>query len=249
MRKLLVFQHAAHEILGTLNPLLKREGFRVRYVNFERTPEAEPALEKYNGLIVLGGHMGVYEADKYRHLKHELRIIEEGLKAGIPILGICLGSQLLAKALGAEVRPHTEKEIGWYDVEFTPEGQSDPLFSHFNKNEKIFQMHGDTFDIPKSAAHLAKSEICSAQAFRYGEKVYGMQFHLEVDRAMVKRWLKIPANVKAMIESHGKFNADLIHQETEKHIDRTLSLAEETFLKFAQLFGEFNRHRLLGSDR
>lgn len=247
MRKILVFQHAAHEILGTLNPLLKREGFRVRYVNFQRTPEAEPTLDKYKGLIVLGGHMGVYERDKFPHLKHELKIIEQALKADIPILGICLGSQLLAHALGSTVRKHSEREIGWYDVEMTEEGQKDALFGHFNKREKIFQMHGDTFDVPKSTVHLARSEICEGQAFRYGEKVYGMQFHLEVDQAMVKRWLKVPENIKEMIESHGKFSADQINSETEQHIERALSLAEQTFLKFAALFGKFEKQELLGS--
>lgn len=249
MRKILVFQHAAHEILGTLNPLLKREGFRVRYVNFQRTPDLEPTIEKYNGLIILGGHMGVYEADKFPHIKHELKVIEHALKAELPILGICLGSQLIAQALGSNVRKHSEKEIGWYDVELTKEGQNDPLFQHFNRREKIFQMHGDTFDVPKSAIHLAESELCPAQAFRYGDKVYGMQFHLEIDEPMIKRWLKLPAYVKAMVESHGKFNPEAINEDTQKYIGRALSLADVTFTKFARIFGEFDRNELLGSGR
>lgn len=247
MRKILVFQHAAHEILGTLNPLLKREGFRVRYVNFDRTPDAEPTLDKYKGLIVLGGHMGVYEADRFKHLQYELKIIDQALKLDIPILGICLGSQLIAKALGSEVRKNHEKEIGWYDLELTTEGVRDPLFAHFEKKEKIFQMHGDTFDIPKTAVHLAKTELCPAQAFRYGDKVYGMQFHLEVDQAMVKRWLKIPTNIQDMIQSHGKFNAEQIMIDTEAHIARALNLAEQTFLKFSEIFGLPDRNELLGS--
>lgn len=249
MRKILVFQHAAHEILGTLNPLLKREGFRVRYVNFQRTPDVEPTIEKYNGLIILGGHMGVYESDKFPHIKHELKVIEHALKAELPILGICLGSQLIAQALGSNVRRHTEKEIGWYNVDLTREGQSDPLFAHFNESEKIFQMHGDTFDVPRSTVHLAQSELCPAQAFRYGDKVYGMQFHLEIDEPMIKRWLKLPAYVKAMVESHGKFNPEAINQDTQKYIGRALSLADVTFTKFARIFGEFDRNELLGSGR
>ncbi len=245
MRKILVFQHAAHEILGTLNPLLKRQGFRVRYVNFQRTPEAEPSLEKYQGLIVLGGHMGVYEADKYRHLTHELKVIEQALKRDIPILGICLGSQLLAKALGSEVRKNSHKEIGWYDLNMTAQGAEDPLFNHFRTREKIFQMHGDTFDIPKSAVHLAQTELCPSQAFRYGTNAYGMQFHLEVDQAMVKRWLKIPTNIEDMIRSHGKFDAGIINEDTETHIGRALELGEQTFLKFAELVGLPERYELL----
>ena len=116
MKKLLVVQHVAHEILGTLNPLLKRAGFRIRYVNFARYPEAEPSLDGYDGLIILGGPMSVYDADRFVHLTTELKLIEHAMERELPILGICLGAQLIAKALGASVYPNEEKEIGWYDV-------------------------------------------------------------------------------------------------------------------------------------
>lgn len=151
MRKVLVFQHVAHEILGTLNPLLKARGLRVRYVNFDRNPDEKPSVEKYDGLIVLGGQMGVYEADKYTHIKVEMQLIEQALKKGIPILGICLGAQILAHVLGANVRKSPIKEVGWHDIDLTVAGEQDPLLGHFQKREKIFQMHGDTFDLPKTA--------------------------------------------------------------------------------------------------
>src|SRR5262249_19570043 len=131
MRKVLVFQHVAHEILGTLNPLLKRQGFRIRYVNFDRHPDAHPSIEKYDGLVVLGGNMGVYESETYQHIKVEAKLIEEALKKEIPVLGICLGSQILAHVLGSNVRKNMEKEIGWYDLEFTEPGRQDLLFNHF----------------------------------------------------------------------------------------------------------------------
>src|SRR5580693_8530137 len=122
MRKIVVFMHVAHELLGTLNPSLKARGLRVRYINFDRQPDTEPSMDRYNGLIILGGNMGVYEADRYRHLKVELQAIEQALKRNIPVLGICLGAQLLAHALGSEVRKNSEKEIGWYDLKMTPAG-------------------------------------------------------------------------------------------------------------------------------
>lgn len=246
MRKILVFQHVAHEILGTLNPLLKEKGFRVRYVNFERTPDFQPSLEKYNGLIVLGGYMGVYEADKYKHIKVEMQLIESALKKNIPILGICLGAQMLAHALGSDVRKSPQKEMGWYDVHLTDDGSKDPLFNHFKKSEKIFQMHGDTFDIPKGSTHLAYSEICQGQAFRYGDKAYGLQFHLEVDQAMVLRWLKVPANQRQMAES-GDIKVENIETDTVKYIDHSLALSRETFSKFIDIFGLPERPELLGS--
>ena len=248
MRKVLVFQHVAHEILGTLNPQLKKQGFRVRYINFEREPDIKPSLEKYNGLIILGGHMAVYEADRYTHIKVETKLIEEALQKDIPVLGICLGAQMLAHVLGAKVQRSPEQEIGWCDVHLTEAGKQDPLFKHFQKTEKVFQWHGDTFDIPKGAEHLARSEICPSQAFRYGDKVYGLQFHLEVDQPMIHRWLKIPANLRELEDSGGKFSAQVIAEQIEKHIAHSVKLSRQTFLEFIKSFGDLERPELLGSE-
>ncbi len=245
--KVLVFQHVAHEILGTLNPLLKEQKFRVRYINYERDPESRPSIEKYDGLIILGGHMGVYEADKYTHIKIEMQIIEEALKKNIPILGVCLGAQILAHVLGANVKKHTQREIGWCDVHLTPEGASDKLLSHFKKTEKVFQMHGDTFEIPKSAKHLAYSDVCKGQAFRFGEKVYGLQFHLEVDHLMIERWLKNPIHKKDLAESSSNLTEEKIITETQKFIDSSIQLSYQTFNRFVDLFDLKPRSILLGS--
>lgn len=242
MRKVLVFQHVAHEILGTLDPLLKKNRFRVRYVNFERHPNEEPSLDKYAGLIVLGGYMGVYESDRYTHIKHEMKVIEEALKKQIPILGICLGAQILAHVLGANVRKHAKKEVGWHDVHLTDGGKNDSVFSAFRPTEKIFQMHGDTFDIPKTAEHLAWSDACQAQAFRYGDKIYGMQFHLEVDEKMVERWLKNNANKDFLAD----VDAARVPEDTKIYIHRSLELSNQTFGRFLDLFG-FQAPELVGS--
>jgi GMP synthase (glutamine-hydrolysing) len=243
MKKVLVFQHVAHKILGTLNPLIKEQGLRVRYVNFERNPEERPSLEKYHGLVVLGGQMGVYEADKYTHIKVELQLIEEALKKEVPVLGICLGAQLLAHVLGSEVRKNNQKEIGWHEIDLTPDGQKDPLFNNFQKKEKLFQLHGDTFDIPKSAVHLASSALCSSQAFSYGKKAYGLQFHLEVDEAMILRWLDYPHNQAEI----GMEQINVIKEETSHYIRRSIELSHQTFLNFISLFELKKKCLLLGS--
>jgi GMP synthase (glutamine-hydrolysing) len=189
MRRLLVFQHVAHETLGSLDPLLRDSGFRIRYVNFSRRPDAQPSLNRYHGLIVLGGPMNCDQVDRYPHLQREVEAIRQMIDVGKPVLGICLGSQLIARALGARVRKNPVKEIGWYDLAITAEGRNDAVFGRLGSTQKIFQWHGDTFDIPDHAVRLASSPDCRNQAFRYGENAYGLQFHLEVDQPMIERWL------------------------------------------------------------
>jgi GMP synthase (glutamine-hydrolysing) len=247
MPRLLVCQHVAHEILGTLNPLLKSAGFRIRYVNFGRHPGAEPSLEGYNGLVVLGGPMSVNHVERHPHLGTEMRLIEQALQKDLPVLGICLGAQLIAKTLGARVYENDEKEIGWYDVSPTVMARSDPVAVHFREREKLFQWHGDTFDIPEGAVHLASSPLCAHQAFRYGPNVYALQFHLEVDEPMIERWLTVPMHVKEIESLDGKIDPQTIRRETPGHIQRLKELSDRTFGEFIKLFGSAKTRRRLGS--
>jgi GMP synthase (glutamine-hydrolysing) len=235
--KILVCQHVAYEILGTLNPLLKGAGFRIRYVNFGRHPHAEPELDGYRGLVVLGGPMNVDEVEKHPHLLTEVKLVRDAIERGIPVLGICLGAQLIARALGGKVEPNCEKEIGWYDLATTREARGDPLLSHFAGTEKIFQWHGDTFEIPRGAIHLATSSACANQAFRYGDNVYGFQFHLEVDEPMIHRWLQVPVHRQEIESLNGRIDPDRIRDETPSHIGRLKELSERTFGAFLELFG------------
>lgn len=237
MRKVIVFKHVSQENLGSLKPVLGEEALRIRYVNFSREPDASPSMEKYQGLIVLGGWMGVYEADQYPHIKVECQLIEQALKKGIPVLGICLGAQILAHTLGARVRKHSEVEAGWREVRLTEAGKEDPLLGHFRESERIFQMHGDTFDIPSGAEHLAVSDACPSQAFRYGDKAYGLQFHLESNREMIGRFLHDPEK-RARAEAFAGAQAiSNIAPDTEKYLPRAHDLSQETFRRFIKLFG------------
>ena len=247
MPRLLVFQHVAHEILGTLDPLLRGKGFRIRYVNFGRSNYQIPNLENYDGLIVLGGPMNVDQVKDYPYLVPEVEAIKKAIDLDMPILGICLGSQLLAKALDAEVTKNSCKEIGWYDVKPTTEGKKDPLISQFSNEEKIFQWHGDTFEIPKGAVKLASSKTCGNQAFRYGDKVYGLQFHLEVDKQMIERWLVNPENKKELEELKGEIDPDVIRKETPEYINQLIMLSNKTFTKFLGLFGNIVKREVLPS--
>lgn len=232
MRKLLVFQHAAAEPLGVLDPMLRRWGFRIRYVNFAREPAVQLDLERYNGLVVLGGPMNVDQAAAYPHLATEIAAIREALKHDVPVLGICLGAQLLAAALGATVRPNRVREIGWYRLQPAAEARSDRLFRHFDAGQHVFQWHAYTFELPPGAVHLASTESCEHQAFRYGTRAYGLQFHLEADEALIRRWLSVPAY---RAEAGGEA-ADRILRATPDYISPALRLSERVFAEFMELF-------------
>jgi len=241
MRKLLVFQHVPFEPLGTLDGQFRAAGFRIRYVNFARLSDPAPDVRRYHGLIVLGGPMGVGQADRYPHLAMEADAIRAALDARMPVLGICLGAQLMAAALGGRVFKNPVKEIGWYDVTPTPEGESDPLFSSFAGTEKIFQWHGDTFSLPHGAVHLAESVDCANQAFRFGDYAYGLQFHLEADQALIERWLQTPVHVREIEGLAGAIEPHRIQTETRQYIDRAQALSHELFGTFIQRF--YNRRR------
>ena len=191
--------------------------------------------------------MNVDEVDDYPYLKPEVDAINRAIDNEMPVLGICLGSQLLAKALGATVVKNKEKEIGWYDVSPTKEGALDPLISNFIGTEKIFQWHGDTFKLPKGAVLLASSELCKNQAFRYGDNIYGFQFHLEVDESMIYRWLDTPVNVEELGKLDGKIDPEVIRKQTPKYIERLKILSDRTFTNFARLFGDLSKSQFLPS--
>jgi GMP synthase-like glutamine amidotransferase len=133
--------------------------------------------------------MGVYDEAAYPFLRHEHRFLMRVLAQGIPLLGICLGSQLLAKALGARVYRNPQQEIGWDTVDLTPAGATDPLFAGLTSPVPVFQWHGDAFDLPAGATPLASSPLCTHQAFRYNDQVYGLLFHLELTPAMIHSWI------------------------------------------------------------
>jgi len=185
----LVIKHVEIEGPGLIEYCLRQEKIPYRIVNLE-TGARLPKINDLSHIIILGGPMNVYEEDRYPFLRDEDLFIKEAIQRGKAILGICLGAQLIAKALGAKVFKAPVKEIGWYDVSLTDEGTKDPLFSSLPKKFSVFQWHEDTFEIPKSGKLIATSSSVPHQAFRYGENAYGLQFHLEVTREMIQEWMK-----------------------------------------------------------
>jgi GMP synthase (glutamine-hydrolysing) len=154
MAKVLVFQHVPAEPLGTLDPMLRNRGHRIRYVNFHRDPGAQPEVSRYDALIVLGGPQMPDQGDIYPHLNVEMRCIEQALKLDMPVLGICLGAQLLAYTLGSDVRALDRWEIGWYELEPTHQSAADPLFCALPEPHPVFQWHGYGRDPSRPLGHL-----------------------------------------------------------------------------------------------
>jgi GMP synthase-like glutamine amidotransferase len=164
--------------------VLRERGGELRIVHPYRGEKVPRSLGACAGLVVLGGGMGAYDADRFPHLRDEIACIESALRSGRPMLGICLGSQLLATALGAKVQPMGYHEIGWREVELGPAARADPLWARSPERFTAFHWHGDSFDLPAGAVHLASSSECANQAFRHG-LAFGMQFHPEVDEGIL----------------------------------------------------------------
>jgi GMP synthase (glutamine-hydrolysing) len=187
MPSAIAVRHVAFEDLGTLAPLLERRFPEVSYRDAGVDDFAAPDLAEADLLVVLGGPVGAYEERSYPFLAAELALIERRLARGRPVLGICLGSQLMARALGARVYPGAGKEIGWAPLALTEAGSASPL-APFAGGAPVLHWHGDTFDLPAGALHLAASERYRHQAFAWQRHGLALQFHIEVTAPGLERW-------------------------------------------------------------
>jgi GMP synthase (glutamine-hydrolysing) len=234
MRPILVFQQVPHESLGQIEDALLDARLPWQTLELYAEASGEVDVSGAAGLVVLGGPMNVDEVARYPFLAQEPRWIREAIRRDLPVLGICLGAQLLAKALGARVFPNGIKEIGWYEIELTPEASDDELFGGCGRRQTVFQWHGDTFDLPSGAVPLAQSELCRRQAFRYGTKAYGLQFHLEVTPEMIDRWLDEPAN-RDEIAGLDYVDPRAVRAEVADATSRMRPFADSVLRRFAEL--------------
>jgi GMP synthase (glutamine-hydrolysing) len=229
MAKIWVIQHHQVENLGNIAEALEGAALAWQYI---RTFEGQPVpkdMKGAGGLILMGGPQGVYEADEAPYLKDEMRLIESALKDNRPVLGVCLGSQLLAAALGAKVYKGSRREIGWYPVHLTSEAGNDRLLKGVPEQFTAFHWHGDIFDLPRDSVALASSEISPIQAFRYGDKAYGFLCHLEVTEASVH------AMVREFTDEtkHASLRADILGG-IDDNAEPLAEIAETVFGRWAR---------------
>ena len=187
MKRVLIVQHEPFEGPGTLRDALG--GCELRLVRTFAGDPVPAGLEE-DGLVVLGGGMGVSEADRYPHLRDEMKLLRAAARRGRPVLGICLGSQLLAASLGGSVARAPRKEIGWFGVDLLPGARDDALFAGAPRAFTAFHWHGDAFTLPQGATPLAASAMTPLQAFRQGPRAWGVQFHLETDEQVLTAMLR-----------------------------------------------------------
>lgn len=237
MAEVIVLQHAACEGLGSIQQVLDRQGVQARYVCSyagERVPER---LAGTAGLIVMGGPMSVHEPEQYPFLRDELRLIQRAVAERHPVLGVCLGSQLLATALGGTVRAGARKEIGWYPVRLTAAAKRDRSWARVPPEFMAFHWHGEVFTLPPGAVALASSELTPRQAFRYGPNAYGCLFHMEVTETVVADMV---ASFADELRETG-VSPDEITGGRDTQLAALQKIGEEFFTQWTKLLGSGSR--------
>ena len=235
--RVLVLQHIACEHPGVFSEVMRERGTEAVPVEVD-AGEPLPAWRDFDAILVMGGPMGAGDDADHPWLAVERELVRDAVQAGRPFLGVCLGVQLLAAALGAAVYPAERPEVGLLEVELTDEGRDDALFAGLGDSFVSLQWHGDTFDLPEGAVRLASSPPISNQAFRFGERAYGVQFHLEVTGEMAAEWGGIPAYRESLAATLGEaagadFIADVGRRSDELHPP-----ARRLFANWLDLAGE-----------
>lgn len=227
--RVLVLQHIACEHPGAFSEVMDERGVEAVAVELDEG-EALPDWREFDGVLVMGGPMGAYEEADHPWLVPEKELVREAVEDGRPVLGVCLGVQVLASALGADVAPMDDgAEVGLLPVELTEEGRRHPLFAGMPEPLVSLQWHGDSFDLPEGATLLASSPHAPHQAFQAGDAGYGVQFHLEVTPEMAGEWAGVPAYKASLAKALGKEAGAEFLAEVERRADELRPGARRLF--------------------
>lgn len=173
------FQHNHFEDLGYIDDWANSNNFTTSVTRFDLKPKL-PLLQDFDWLVIMGGAMGVHDSDQYPWIPEEIEFIKKAIHSGKIVIGVCLGSQMIASALGARVYKNSEPEMGFWHIKFLPSAQKDDVFRHFPKELNVMHFHFDTFTLPEGAILMASSTVTPVQAFRYSTNVFALQFHSEL---------------------------------------------------------------------
>ncbi|MGD1857172.1 MAG: type 1 glutamine amidotransferase [Leptolyngbyaceae cyanobacterium] len=219
--KILVIQNSIRDPIGILGKYLVNRGAELSTWLPEQ--QSQRPQGEFSGLIILGGHMNAHEDDKYPHLKQVVDLIHQFHAEHKPIMGVCLGSQLIARAFGSQVYPHSTPELGFSPLEVVKPLATEPWLQSCDADLHIMQWHFDTFDLPVQATLLMTNDICKHQAYRIGSNIYGFQFHLEVTPEIIADWLTAKSD---WIDTHYPNLDQKIQEQIRQHADGAAAFAE-----------------------
>lgn len=232
MKPVLCVRNDRDDTLGIAVPVLSQHGVPVTRLDAFEAEARWPGLDDIAGLVVFGGEMNVDEIERYPYLLSQRQLMRGAVDAGLPVLGICLGAQMLARALDARVYRAPVRELGFKPLRMTEAGLADPLLAAFHTGDRVFQWHEDTFDLPDGAELLAAGDDVQVQAFRMGRNAWGVQFHFEVDAEGVDAWLRA---AEPTLERVWKRTAEEVREELRINLDAQQQRSRQLFGAFAQL--------------